>query len=45
MEGLERAERLDELARHRTERIAAKGLTVEDILDLVKQVLSNPKTT
>ena len=44
MEVLERAERLDELATYGTERLIAKNLTVEEIPDLVKQVLSSPRT-
>ena len=43
MEVLERAERLDELSDYGAERLAAQGLTPEDIPDLVKRVLSNPK--
>src|SRR2546427_419932 len=45
MEVLERAERLDELSRYGAERLAAKGLSAEDIPNLVKRVLSSPKTT
>ena len=44
MEVLDRAERLDELSTYGAERLAAKGLSVEDIPALVKQVLSRPKT-
>lgn len=42
MEVLERAERLNELSAYGAERLAAKGLTVEDIPELVKRVLSTP---
>jgi hypothetical protein len=44
MEVLERAERLDELSTYGAERLAAKGLAIEDIPDLVKRVLSTPPT-
>lgn len=44
MEVLERAERLDELSRYGVERLAARGLSAEDIPKLVKQVLSSPRT-
>ncbi len=45
MEVLERAERLDVLAECGAQRLAAKGLSPEDIPALVKQVLANaPKT-
>ena len=43
MEVLEQAERLNELSAYGAERLAAKGLTVEDIPDLVKRVLSTPQ--
>jgi Arc/MetJ-type ribon-helix-helix transcriptional regulator len=42
MEVLDRAERLDELSAYGAERLAAKGLSVEDIPALVKQVLARP---
>jgi hypothetical protein len=45
MEVLERAEQLDELSRYGTERLAAKGLSAEDIPALVKQVLGRTKPT
>lgn len=45
MEVLERAERLDELSGYGAERLAAKGLSREDIPELVKQVLSGTKAT
>jgi Arc/MetJ-type ribon-helix-helix transcriptional regulator len=45
MEVLERAERLDELSRYGAERLAAKGLSAEDIPELVKQALSRTRTT
>lgn len=41
MEVLERAEKLDELAAYGADRLASKGLAVEDIPDLVKRVLSD----
>lgn len=44
MEVLERAERLDELSRHGAERLTAKGLSADDIPELVKQVLFGSKT-
>jgi hypothetical protein len=40
MEVLERAERLDELSAYGAERLAAKGLALADIPELVKRVLS-----
>lgn len=40
MEVLERAERLDRLSDYGAERLAAKGLSIEDIPALVKRVLS-----
>jgi hypothetical protein len=43
MEVLERAERLEELSRYGAERLAAQGLSPDDIPALVKQVLSTPK--
>ena len=45
MEVLDRAERLDELSQFGAERLAAKGLSAEEIPDLVKRVLSNTKIT
>jgi Arc/MetJ-type ribon-helix-helix transcriptional regulator len=45
MEVLERAERLDELSRYGAERLAEKGLSGEDIPELVKQALSRTRTT
>lgn len=45
MEVLERAERLDELSRYGAERLAARGLSAEDIPRLVKQVLSGTAPT
>lgn len=44
MEVLERAERLDELSRYGAERLTARGLTVEEIPELVKRVLWSAKT-
>jgi len=41
MEVLERAERLDQLSTYGAERLAAKGLSPEDIPALVKKVLSS----
>jgi hypothetical protein len=41
MEVLERAERLDRLSDYGAERLAAEGLSIEDIPALVKRVLSN----
>jgi len=40
MEILERAERLDALSAYGDERLAAKGLTVDDIPDVVHRVLT-----
>lgn len=45
MEVLERADRLDELSRYGAERLVARGLSVGEISELVKQVLSGPKGT
>ncbi len=45
MEVLERAERLDELSRYGAERLAARGLSPEDIPQLVKQALSSARKT
>ena len=45
MEVLDRAERLDELSGYGAERLAARGLSAEEIPELVKQVLSSTKTT
>ncbi len=45
MEVLERAGRLDELSQYGAERLADRGLSAEDIPELVKQVLSAPKAT
>ena len=45
MEVLERAELLDELSRYGAERLAARGLSIEDIPDLVRQALSTTKRT
>lgn len=42
MEVLERAERLNALSAYGSERLASKGLAVEDIPGLVKRVLSTP---
>ncbi len=42
MEVLARAEQLNELSAYGAERLAAKGLAMEDIPDLVKRVLSAP---
>ena len=39
MEVLERAERLGELSQYGAERLASKGLSVDEIPGLVKQVL------
>ena len=44
MEVLERADRLDELSRYGAERLAARGLSAEDIPALVKQALSSSRT-
>jgi len=40
MEVLERADRLDELSRYGAERLAARGLSADEIPELVKQVLT-----
>ena len=45
MEVLERADRLDELSRYGAERLAARGLSADEIPELVRQVLSGTKTT
>jgi Arc/MetJ-type ribon-helix-helix transcriptional regulator len=42
MEVLDRAERLDDLSEYGAERLAASGLSPDQIPDLVKQVLSTP---
>jgi hypothetical protein len=42
MEVVEQADQLNELADYGSERLAAKGLTVDDIPALVKRVLSPP---
>lgn len=44
MEVLDRAERLDELARYGADRLAAKGFSAEEIPELVKRTLSSPPT-
>ena len=45
MEVLDRAERLDEVSRYGAERLAAKGLSADEIPALVKQILSSAKPT
>jgi Arc/MetJ-type ribon-helix-helix transcriptional regulator len=45
MEVLERADRLAGLSQYGAERLAARGLTADEIPQLVKQVLSSTKTT
>lgn len=45
MEVLDRAERLDDLSRYGAERLAARGISVEEIPALVKEVLGNRKPT
>jgi len=45
MEVLDRAERLDELSRYGHERLTARGLSADEIPELVKQVLSSTKRT
>jgi Arc/MetJ-type ribon-helix-helix transcriptional regulator len=45
MEVLDRAERLDDLSRYGAERLAARGLSLDEIPALVKQVLADSKTT
>lgn len=44
MEVLERADRLDELSRYGAERLAARGLSLDEIPDLVRQVLAGKAT-
>lgn len=43
MEALEQAERLNDLSAYGAERLAAKGLSVEDIPNVVHRVLSPTK--
>lgn len=44
-EARERAERLDALADYGAQRLAAKGLAVDDVPAVVKRVLPAPKKT